>query len=99
MVRKLAAIGADWLRWASKNMPGMDMMAEGYLKGIDAGFDTFLLDAPALVITFVDKNNSWGPIDCAIAMGYFDLTAYSAGLGCCWGGLFLASAATFEAMI
>ncbi len=99
LVRRLSGIGADWLRWASKITPGMEMTAEGLLKGMEHGYDGFLLDAPALVIAFAEKDNLWAATDCVLATGYFDLIAHSAGLGCCWGGFFLRSASTFGPMI
>ncbi|MDP3180079.1 MAG: nitroreductase family protein [Spirochaetaceae bacterium] len=98
-IRRLAVIGADWLRWAAKNMQEIAEMSEGLLKGLELGFDGFLLDAPALVLTFAPKGEPWAAADCVLAAGYFDLAAKSAGLGCCWGGLFLASASTYEPMM
>ena len=98
-VRRLAAIGADWIRWTAKNVPGMAAMLEGSLKQLDAGYDVFLRDAPALVVAFAEKNNPIAATDGAIALGYFDLAACSAGLGCCWAGFFKFAAASFPAMV
>lgn len=98
-VRELASIGGDWLRWAAKNVPAMAPMLEGALKQLDAGFDPFLRGTPALVVAYAQKNYPIAAIDCAIAIGYFDLAANTAGLGCCWAGFFQAAAASFPAMV
>ena len=99
MVKKLAAVGADWMRWTAKNVPGMAEMLEGSLKQLDAGYDVFLRNTPALVVTFAEKNNPVATTDCAIALGYFDLAADSLGLGCCWAGFFQFTVNSFPAMV
>ena len=35
-------------------------------------------------------------IDAAISLAYFDLAAMSFGLGCCWAGLFMMAARSWE---
>jgi nitroreductase/ferredoxin len=98
-VRQIAAIGADWLRLMMKNNPGMAAMFEGAIKQLDAGNDVFIRNAPALVVAFAEKNNPIAATDCAIALGYFDLAANTAGLGCCWAGFFYMAAGSFPAMV
>lgn len=99
MVKKIAAVGADWMRWTAKNVPGMAEMLEGALKQLDTGYDIFIRDAPALVVAFAEKNNPVAATDCAIALGYFDLVTTSLGLGCCWAGFFQFAVNSFPAMI
>ena len=99
IVKKLVAIGADWMRWTAKNVPGMAVMLEGGLKQLEAGHDVFLRDAPALVVAFAEKNAPSAATDCAIALGYFDLAADSLGLGCCWAGFFNFAVNSFPAMV
>jgi nitroreductase/Pyruvate/2-oxoacid:ferredoxin oxidoreductase delta subunit len=98
-MRQLSAIGADWMRRTAKNAPGMREMIMRMNKQLDAGHDFFLRNAPALVTAFAEKNNPIAATDCAIALGYFDLAAVTAGLGCCWAGLFYFAASSFKAMV
>ena len=98
-VRKLAGIGADWLRLFMKNNPQMAVMFKGLVEKLDAGVDEFIHDAPAVVLTFAQKNNNIAATDCVIALSYFDLTAKTAGLGCCWAGFFNMCAGTYPPMI
>jgi nitroreductase/NAD-dependent dihydropyrimidine dehydrogenase PreA subunit len=93
-VRRLSAIGADWMRWVVSNNPQMAPMLEGPLKRMEAGVDAFLRDAPALVITYKENMTS----DCIIALSYFDLAVNCLGLGCCWAGYLMIAAATFQPM-
>ncbi len=98
-VQKLAALGADWMRWMIANHPEMEGMLAGVLRRQEAGFDEFLRGAPAVVMACVEQDNVMAGGDCAIALGYFDLLATTAGLGCCWGGFFNAAAAAFPPMM
>ena len=99
MVGKLAAIGADWIRWTAENVSDMALLMQEALKQLDAGYDIFLRHAPALVVAFAEKNNPVAATDCALALGYFDLAANSLGLGCCWAGFFQFAVNSFPAMI
>jgi nitroreductase/NAD-dependent dihydropyrimidine dehydrogenase PreA subunit len=98
-IRKLSAIGADWLRYMLKTNPGMADMFKGAVQAVEMGQDIFLRDAPAIVMAFAEKNNAMCATDCAIALGYFDLAAKTAGLGCCWAGFFYMSAGNYPAMM
>jgi nitroreductase len=96
---KLRAIGADWLRWVMKSNPQMAKMFAGIVKLLDTGKDMFLQGAPAVVLAYAEKNNPIAATDCALALGYFDLAAKCAGLGCCWAGFFYMSAGTYPPMM
>jgi nitroreductase/Pyruvate/2-oxoacid:ferredoxin oxidoreductase delta subunit len=98
-VRKLSAIGADWLRFIMKNNAQMAEIFKGIIEQLDAGIDEFLHEAPAVVAAYAGKNNSMHATDCAIALGYFDLAAKSAGLGCCWAGFFYMAAGSYPPMM
>ena len=98
-LRKLSAIGADWLRLMMKNNPQMAAMFQGVIQELDAGHDIILRNAPAVVVAYAEKNNPMCATDCAIALGYFDLAAKSAGLGCCWDGFFYMPAGSYPPMI
>jgi nitroreductase/NAD-dependent dihydropyrimidine dehydrogenase PreA subunit len=99
LLRRMSQLGLEWMRWAIKNIPVLVPIIGRMLTLQESGKDTFLNNAPAVVISFGRKNSSIAPIDCAIATAYFDLAAVSAGLGCCWNGLLLMSAASFPAMV
>jgi nitroreductase/NAD-dependent dihydropyrimidine dehydrogenase PreA subunit len=98
-VNKIRAIGADWLRFVMKNNPQMAAMFAGIVELLDQGRDMFLQGAPAVVVAYAEKNNPMSATDCAIALGYFDLAAKSAGLGCCWAGFFYISAGSYPPMM
>ena len=98
-VNKLRAIGADWLRFIMKNNAQMAALFQGIISELDAGHDVFLQGAPAVVVAYAEKDNRIAATDCAIALGYFDLAAKSAGLGCCWAGFFYMSAGSYPPMM
>jgi len=98
-LRRFEEIGHDWMREMLGKNAGMAAMFEGVLKRMDAGHPDFIRGAPALVIAHAEKASPMALIDCAIALGYFDLAANAAGLGCCWAGFFMMSANTFPALV
>jgi nitroreductase/ferredoxin len=98
-IKHLTEIGLEWMRWAVRNIPAMNTVIKGLLRLQESGQDVFLREAPAVVFTFGPKNSLLSPIDCVNAAAYFDLAASSAGLGCCWNGLLLLSAASYPNMI
>lgn len=65
--------------------------APPYLKKLitawDAGHDTVLRNAPAVVLGMVNKDARNGLVDTTIALTYLDLIAPTFGLGTCWAGL------------
>jgi nitroreductase/NAD-dependent dihydropyrimidine dehydrogenase PreA subunit len=58
----------------------------------DKGFDRILRDAPHLVIVSSPPDTSFPAADCATALAYLELYAFSKGLGTCWAGYFTAAA-------
>ena len=98
-MRRLAVIGADWLRFIMKNNAQMAALFAGLVEKLDAGIDEFFHDAPAAILAYAGKNNPMHATDCAIALGYFDLAAKSAGLGCCWAGFFYMAAGSYPPMM
>ena len=98
-LRRFEEIGHDWMRDMLGKDPRLAAMFEGVLKRIAAGHPDFIRGAPALVIAHAEKANPMALIDCSIALGYFDLAADTAGLGCCWAGFFMMSANTFPALV
>lgn len=99
-VKELSVIGTDWFHWSIKNNSALAPMLEGVLQLQESsGVDMFLHSAPAVVVAFAKRNHPVAVIDCSVALGYFDLTACSAGLGCCWAGLLMHAAADFPPMV
>jgi nitroreductase/Pyruvate/2-oxoacid:ferredoxin oxidoreductase delta subunit len=98
-MRKLAAIGADWLRFIVASNQQFAALFAGIVQALDAGIDKFFHNAPAAVLAYAEKNNPIAATDCAIALGYFDLAAKCAGLGCCWDGFFYMSAGSYPPMM
>ena len=98
-LRRFEEIGQDWVRQAIASNPLMAEMFAGIIKRVEAGRPFFLHGAPALVVTHANKGNPIAAIDCSIALGYFDLAANTAGLGCCWAGFFMMSANSFPALV
>lgn len=54
-----------------------------------AGYDMILRDAPALIISYGDKENRHAQNDCIIAAANLELVASGMGLGACWAGFFM----------
>ncbi|MFC1948278.1 nitroreductase family protein [Chloroflexota bacterium] len=88
----LRKIGRTFVIEAFANIPAYSSRLELFKKRRDAGFDIFLHGAPVLVNIYGEENMPIAAIDSTIALSYFDLLANSAGLGCCWIGLFSAAA-------
>lgn len=91
-MQRLREIGRTFVLEAFANIPAYTSRLELFKKRRDAGFDIFLHGAPVLVNTYGEVAMPIAAIDSTIALSYFDLLANSAGLGCCWIGLFSAAA-------
>jgi len=53
----------------------------------DAGYDSVLRNAPAMVVAYAPKTAGNGMVDLTLALSYLELAAPSMGLGTCWAGL------------
>ena len=98
-IKKLTAIGVDWFRSMAEGNSPWALEMQGILRMHEIGLNIFLRNAPAIVVTYAEKNNPIAATDCAIALSYFDLAAKAAGLGCYWNGYFYFSAQTFAPMV
>ncbi len=97
-ISKITSIGLDWAQsLVAEKHPAARQM-QGMIRMSKYGVDLFLRAAPVLVIVYAGKDNPMAPIDCSIALSYFDLAAQSAGLGSFWNGYFMMSAQTFPEM-
>ena len=88
-IKEIAVLTVDWLRHLIKD-PKMTA-ARPYLPMVvtawDAGNDSVLRDAPALVVASAPEEAMNGMVDLTIALTYLDLLAPAMGLGTCWAGL------------
>lgn len=98
-IREITTIGAEWLRSLMKSSPQFAQLFAGIIERIDAGEEVFLQGAPAVVLTYSEKNNPIAAVDCVIALSYFDLAAKKAGFGTCWAGFMMMAAANYPDMI
>lgn len=83
--RELAGLTVAWLR----SVPGMDDVVAAW----DHGVDVILRDAPLLMVVHAPADGLTPQIDCTIALTTFELLAAADGLGTCWAGYFMMSAA------
>jgi nitroreductase/NAD-dependent dihydropyrimidine dehydrogenase PreA subunit len=88
-LKKITRMTADWVRQLVKD-PKV-VAAAPYLPMIvmawDAGFDSVLRNAPAIVVASAAGEIMTGQVDLTIALTYLDLAAPALGLGACWAGL------------
>lgn len=55
-------------------------------KAFERGEDPICRHAPHLVVAAVPEENPFGVADSIIALSWFELVAYSYGIGTCWAG-------------
>jgi nitroreductase/NAD-dependent dihydropyrimidine dehydrogenase PreA subunit len=88
-LKKIAGLIVDWLRQLVKD-PKV-VAASPYLPMVvgawDAGYDSVLRNAPAVVAASASAEVMTGQVDTMIALTYLDLAAPVMGLGTCWAGL------------
>ena len=88
-IKRVAALTVDWVRQLAKDpkvvavAPYLPMVVAAW----DAGFDSVLRNAPAIVVASAPKEIMTGQVDVTIAQTYLDLAAPALGLGACWAGL------------
>jgi ferredoxin/uncharacterized protein YunC (DUF1805 family) len=88
-LKRIGGLVMDWLRQLLKD-PAV-AAASPYLPLIvaawDAGIDSVLRNAPAVVVASSPGEIMSGQVDVTIAVTYLDLMAPALGLGTCWAGL------------
>lgn len=88
-IKEIAALTVEWLRQVVRDpkvaaaSPYLPMVVAEW----DAGHDSVLRDAPALVVASAPREAMNGMVDLTIALTYFDLFAPALGLGTCWAGI------------
>jgi len=84
----LSALAIDWMRdTLKKNAQNAPPYMPKLIDSWEAGHDTILRNAPAVIVGMVNKNARNGLVDTTIALTYLDLAAPTFGLGSCWAGL------------
>lgn len=97
-VRKMTGLVVDWMKDTLEKNPDMARMMhfDMLTKGWDFGIDAVCRSAPHLVIVYGQKQNPMARDASTIALSYFELAAYSFGLGSCWAGYFSIAANAWE---
>ncbi|PKN53294.1 MAG: ferridoxin [Deltaproteobacteria bacterium HGW-Deltaproteobacteria-13] len=100
-VRKLAGMVVDFTKMILPVMTDVER-AKRMQRLVDAwadGKDRVMRGAPHLIIVHCPADLPFTATDCAIALTYLELYAYSKGLGTCWAGYFTAAAGMHEPLI
>jgi ferredoxin len=88
-ISRIAAMTIDWVRQVVKDprvaaaRPYFPMIVAAW----DAGNDSVLRNAPAVVVASAPEEAINGTVDLTLALSYFELMAPATGLGTCWAGL------------
>ena len=89
LLRRIGSLTVDWIRELIKNPQAV--AAAPYLPAAvaawDAGNDSVLRGAPALVTAIAPAYAGLGFVDLILALSYLDVFAQTMGLGTCWAGL------------
>ena len=87
-VRKAADYVAEWFDTVARHNPrhAARYAIDNILARYRGGKDIILRGAPNAVITYTSNKATWGPVDSAIALTYFNVAAHARGIGSCWGG-------------
>ncbi len=80
-----------WGRNARKTYPEIAkaLLIERFLEDLDSGKDSFLREAPHIIIAHASNGDNTAATSCSIAMTYLELAAFSHGLASCWDGYIL----------
>ena len=87
-MRRMSDLVAQWFDTDARANPkyAARYAIDNILARYRGGEDVILRGAPNAVLAYTSNKASWGPVDSAIALTYFNLAAHAQGLGCCWGG-------------
>jgi len=88
-IKEMARLTVDWMRSLIQQNPQSKRVS--YLPLIvdswDAGYDSVLRGAPAMVVASTPKKAGNGMVDLTLALSYLELAAPTMGIGTCWAGL------------
>jgi nitroreductase len=85
-VKRILEKVVAWARFTSKKFPDVSkaFIIERFLEDYDSGKDSFLRNAPHIIIAHASKGDTTARASCTIAMTYLELAAFSHGLATCW---------------
>lgn len=100
-VRAIAAVVIEWMNMLIKKSPRVIEMFhfDKFVAAWERGEDRVLRGAPHVIVAHAPKDTPMAQENCAIALTYLELAAYSMGLGACWAGYLLAAATSSPALI
>lgn len=86
-VQRFAGLVIEWMdkmlkEQAEEVPPRFQQLVNDWEKGEDR----ICRGAPHIIVTYAHKSFAYARTDCAIALTYLELSAYSMGLGTCWDG-------------
>jgi nitroreductase/NAD-dependent dihydropyrimidine dehydrogenase PreA subunit len=95
-VRSLAALVIEWMSMLIRKSPRVIELFhfDKFVNAWERGEDRVLRGAPHLVVAHAPKDAAMAQENCAIALTYLELAAYSQGLGACWAGYLLAASSS-----
>jgi nitroreductase/NAD-dependent dihydropyrimidine dehydrogenase PreA subunit len=85
-VKRILEKVVAWARFARKKFPDVAkaLFIERSLEDYDSGKDSFLRNAPHIIVAHSSKGDTSAKTSCTIAMTYLQLAAFSNGLATCW---------------
>ena len=88
-IKEIARLTVDFMRSEIKRDP--ETHNTSYMPLVvaawEAGYDSVLRNAPALIVASAPKTAGNGMVDLTLALSYLELAALPMGLGTCWAGL------------
>lgn len=100
-IHRLAAMVIDFTK-IMLPMTTDEAVARRFRRLLDAwdqGRDRIMRGAPHLIVAHSPTELSFPEADCAIALTYLELYAFTKGLGTCWAGYFTAAANFHEPLV
>jgi len=87
-LKKIIGFVVEWMKFMIKKQPAMAkaMHLEMIVLAWQSGVDVIGREAPHLIVASGPKDNPIVPPASTIALSYFELAAFSFGLGTCWAG-------------
>lgn len=89
---KIRELMLRYFEETSKVTPAPEsVFMKSMIRAYNQGRDVFLRGAPQLAVAVLPKDYIWKE-DAAIALTYFEISAFAHGLGTCWSGYYTAAA-------
>jgi nitroreductase/NAD-dependent dihydropyrimidine dehydrogenase PreA subunit len=99
-VRAMVELAIDWLKIMLEKAPEMagERRFDRIIDHWSKGNDRICRGAPHVIVTHAPKDDMWAQVDADIALTYFELGAWSLGVGACWGGYFKSASIFYPPM-